>query len=155
MLELSSDLSDQPTTDRQQEHEPEILHHVIAHRHQQQRRRRQLQFELVEHFLKRRNDEEHNTGQNPDRDNHDRDRINQCPLHLALERLGTFQELCQPLKNRFQRTTGLTRLDHVDIESTKHLRILRHRFRQGLPGLNVLAYILQRKLQTTGLLVVL
>ena len=155
MLELANDFAHQPNADRDQEHQPIVVHDVIAHGHQQQCWGRQLQFKLVEHFLKRRHDEEHNPCQNPDCDDHNRDGIDHRSLDFSLERFRPFEELGQALQNGFQRTARLARFHHVHVQTAKHLRALGHRFGQGRTRLNLIAYVHQRVLELARLRVVL
>ena len=88
-------------------------------------------------------------------DRNDGYRVDHRTLDLALERFAPFEKLGQALQDRLEGTTGLTGLDHIDVQPTEYLRALRHRFRERRSGLDLVAHVHERILELATLDVVL
>src|SRR5208337_4174112 len=74
-------------------------------------------------------------------------RVNHGSLDLPLERLGLFLEVGQALKDRFESTAGLARLDHVAVQPVERLGMLGERLGERLAALDVLDHVAQRVLE--------
>ena len=139
----------QEAGDRDQgEQEPEF-NHTIGDRDQQLGRDGQVDFKFLEHRLKFGNDENHDEGQDQYREDHHHHRINQSPDDFGFQRLGAFFELRQTLQNQLQRPTGLTGLDHVDVQAIEYLGRFTHRFGKRRSPFNFIADIDQCIFQRT------
>ena len=85
----------------------------------------------------------------------DEDRVDHGAADLALERLGAFLELGEPLEDDFQGAARLARLDHVDVQAVEGLGRLGHGLGERGAAFDFLADVDERVLQRAGLGLVL
>ena len=84
---------------------------------------------------KLRNDLNYHEDQNTGRNHQNNDGIYHRSLYLALKSFGFLHEFGESRQHQFQNTTGLTCLDHIDVERNKYLRVLCEGLRKSAPPL--------------------
>ena len=113
--------------------------------------RRQIGLEVLEDLLERRDDLDHDEGQDADGDHDDDDRVDHRPFDLSLERLGALLELGQAAEDDFQRTARLAGLDHVDVQAVEGLGGLGHGLAERGPAFDLVADVHQAVLELARL----
>ena len=130
-----------------EEDDIEILDQEVAGRDQVDGHLRQGDAEVFEDRLELGNDEIEDEADDHAGDQDDHDRVDHGALDLPLEGLGLFLEVGQALKDDFEGTAGLARLDHVAVQPVERLGVLGERLGQRLAALDVLDHVPQRVLE--------
>ncbi len=107
----------------------------------------EFEIELGEHLFELGDDLDHDERQNSDGHGDHDDRVDHGPFDFSPEGLGPLLEVGQPLEDDFEGPTGLTGLDHVDVQAIEALGTLGHRLGEGGAGFDVVAGVLQRVLE--------
>src|SRR5690625_4056495 len=142
---LHHDKQGDENSDRNQEvvsHEVTDIHHDLR----QHRQRRSIE-QFVKNLLELRNDEDHQKGENSDRDPEDNDRIDHGGLYLTFNRNRLLHEPRETIQNHIEHPARLTGFHHIHIKAIEDFRVLQKSIGKGVSRANVFADLLENELE--------